>query len=112
MRRILLWAARNAWLRDHLSRSRFVRRAVRSFMPGESVDEALAAAEAYAGDGIGAVFTLLGENLTSFAEAEGVARAYEELLAEIARRGLRAEVSVKPTQLGLDIDIAGTERLV
>jgi proline dehydrogenase len=81
-------------------------------MPGESVEEALAAAEAYAGDGIGAVFTLLGENLTSFAEAERVARDYEELLAEVARRGLRAEVSVKLTQLGLDIDTAGTERLV
>ena len=35
MRRILLWMGRNAWLRDHLPRLPFARRAVRRFMPGE-----------------------------------------------------------------------------
>ena len=67
MRRILLWAARNPWLRQHVPRWRFVRRAVRRFMPGEEMGDALAAAERYRADRIGAVFTLLGENLTAFA---------------------------------------------
>jgi proline dehydrogenase len=94
-------------MRDHLPRWRFVRRAVRRFMPGEEMADALAAAEAYREKGIGAVFTLLGENLASFDQAERVAEHYREVLGEIAPRGLDAEISPKLTQLGLDID---TER--
>jgi proline dehydrogenase len=112
MRRILLWAARSRWLREHLARRWFVRRAVRTFMPGEELVDALAAAEAHAASGVGCVFTLLGENLTTFEEAEGVARHYHGVLAEIAARGLRGEVSIKLTQLGFDIDPEGTYRLV
>jgi proline dehydrogenase len=104
MRRILLWAARNRWLRDHLSRWWFVRRAVRKFMPGEELSDALAAAETHMATAIGSVFTLLGENLTSFQDAEAVADHYRQVLAEVSARGLRAEISVKLTQLGLDID--------
>ena len=44
MRRVFLWAARNRWLREHLPRMRFMRRAVRRFMPGETLAEALGAA--------------------------------------------------------------------
>jgi proline dehydrogenase len=104
MRRILLWAAHNRWLRDHVPRWRFVRRAVRRFMPGEEMADALAAAERYRVDGIGAVFTLLGENLKAFDEAEQIAGHYRELLAEISTRDLGAEISVKLTQLGFDLD--------
>jgi len=110
MRRIFLWAARNAWLRTHLSRWWFVRRAVRKFMPGETLPDALGAAEAHAASGIGSVFTLLGENLTTMSEAERVADHYREVLDEVAARGLRAEISVKLTQLGLDIDAEGAYR--
>jgi proline dehydrogenase len=104
VRRIFLWAARNAWLRTHLSRWWFVRRAVRTFMPGETLADALAAAERDAPSGVGCVFTLLGENLAAIDEAEHVADHYREVLDEIAARGLRGEISVKLTQLGLDID--------
>jgi proline dehydrogenase len=104
LRRILLWAAHNQRLREHVPRWRFVRRAVRRFIPGEEMTDALAAAQRYRADGIAAVFTLLGENLTAFEEAEQIAQQYRELLAEIAVRGLDAEVSVKLTQLGFDLD--------
>src|SRR2546422_10468151 len=112
MRRILLWAAQNRWLREHVPRWRFVRRAVRRFMPGEDMADALAAAERYRADGIGAVFTLLGENLSAFEGAEQIARHYRELLAEIAAKGLGAEISVKLTQLGFDLDPERTFGLV
>jgi proline dehydrogenase len=105
MRRVLLWAARNRWLREHLSRWRFVKRAVRRFMPGEEMADALAAAEAYRDAGIGSAFTLLGENLTVFAEAERVAEHYHRVLDEVTARGLGTEVSVKLTQIGFDIDV-------
>ena len=44
MRRVFLWAARNRWLKEHLPRMRFMRRAVRRFMPGETLEAALDAA--------------------------------------------------------------------
>ena len=104
MRRLFLWAARNAWLRDHLPRMRFMRRAVRRFMPGETMESALDAAAPLQAAGIGTMYTKLGENLESLAEADAVADHYVAVLDAIRARGLAGEISVKPTQLGLDID--------
>jgi proline dehydrogenase len=50
------------------------------------------------------MYTRLGENLTSLAEADEVADHYIEVFEAIVARGYRGEVSVKPTQLGLDHD--------
>jgi len=104
MRRLFLWAARNAWLRDHLPRMRFMRRAVRRFMPGETLESALDAAAPLEAAGIGTMYTKLGENLESIAEADAVADHYIAVLDAIRERGLAGEISVKPTQLGLDLD--------
>jgi proline dehydrogenase len=104
MRRLLLWMAGNRWLRERLPRLRFARRAVRRFMPGEDAEAALAAAEAFRADGIGTIFTRLGENITRLDEADAVATHYLGLIDAIAARGLDGEASVKLTQLGFDID--------
>ena len=104
MRRIFLWAARNPWLRDRLPRMRFMRRAVRRFMPGETMESALDAAAPLQAAGIGTMYTKLGENLESLAEADAVADHYVAVLDAIKARGLDGEISVKPTQLGLDLD--------
>jgi proline dehydrogenase len=72
-------------------------------MPGEGVDDALEAAERLRADGIPATFTYLGENVESAADADAVADHYLRLLDLIEERGLDAEVSVKPTHLGLDL---------
>ncbi len=110
MRTILLWMARNAWLKEHLPRLRFVRRAVRSFMPGEDLASAIAAAETTRAGGVTAAFTRLGENLTDLAEADEVAAHYLTVLDEIAERKLDAEVSIKLTQLGFDLDVDAAYR--
>jgi len=104
MRRIFLWAARNAWLKERLPRLPFMRRAVRRFMPGETLASALDAAAPLQAAGIATMYTRLGENLERLEEADAVADHYIEVLDAIAARGLDGEVSVKPTQLGLDID--------
>jgi len=104
MRRVFLWAARNRWLKEKLPALPFMRRAVRRFMPGETMDDALDAAYPLQAAGIGTMYTKLGENLTSLSEADGVADHYVALLDAIAARGIRGEVSVKPSQLGLDQD--------
>jgi proline dehydrogenase len=115
MRRLLLWMARNRWLREHLPRLWFARRAVRRFMPGEDAGSALDAAARFKTEGIASEFTRLGENVTRMEEGDAVAEHYLGLLDDIKARGLDGEVSVKLTQLGYDIDVertlAHTQRL-
>lgn len=96
----ILWAARNRWLSEHLPRYRFVRASVRRFMPGERIEDALAAAERLAADGIPVTFTYLGEHVRTPADADEVSEHYRELLDRIEERGLDAEVSAKPSHLG------------
>jgi proline dehydrogenase len=103
-RSAILWAADNRWLREHFPRYRFVRRSVARFMPGERLDDALAAASRLAVDGLPTTITALGENVTTQAEAEQVLTDYLDAYAAIAGRGLDTEVSVKPTHLGLEVD--------
>src|SRR6187455_1429023 len=102
MRRLLLWMSRNSWLRRNLPRLWVTRRAVRKFMPGESVGEALKASERFLAQGMGVIFTRLGETLANDADADAVAEHYAALIDTIAERNIDAELSVKPTQLGLD----------
>jgi proline dehydrogenase len=107
VRNVLLSASESRWLRERVVKLPFVRRAVSRFMPGERVDDALAATRAL---GIGTVLTRLGENLRSADEADGVARHYLEVLDRVRAEGLDVEISVKPTQLGLDFSREQCER--
>lgn len=102
-RSILLAASQNAWLRDHAAKHKFVRRTVSRFMPGEELSDALAAAQRLEEKHIGSIFTHLGENIRDAAEAESVAEHYIEALRRIREQKLNTEISVKPTQLGLDL---------
>src|SRR6202163_646115 len=102
-RSILLAASQNGWLRDHAARHTFVRRAVSRFMPGEELSDALAAAQRLQNKKIGAIFTRLGENITDEAEARSVTEHYLEVLRSVRDGRLDAEISVKLTQLGLDL---------
>ena len=103
MRSLLLAASQNRWLRDHATQYSFVRGTVSRFMPGETLDDALGAADTLRSKKIGTVFTHLGENIKDRGEAQQVAEHYLEVLKRIREKGLRAEVSVKLTQLGLDL---------
>ena len=78
-------------------------------MPGAKVTDALAAAAPLqARHGILSEYTKLGENLTVLAEADAVADHYLGVYDGIKERGLDGEVSVKLTQLGLDMDVEAT----
>lgn len=104
MRSVLLAASDSRWLRRNAPRVGFIRRAVTRFMPGEDAEAALDAAQVLVADGIRTIFTNLGENVVDLGEAEAVTTHYLALLDSIAARGLPAEISVKLTQMGLDID--------
>ena len=103
-RRILVKASENYWLRQHGPHFRFVRLAAARFLPGEKVEDALVAAESLTESKIATLLTELGENVTERREAEAVTEHYLELLGLIREANLPTEVSVKLTQLGLDLD--------
>jgi len=96
--------SRNQWLRRHLPNRWFAKRAVRRFMPGETPQEALDAAAKFKESDTAVLFTRLGETLTGIDDGDATAEGYKALLADAASRGLSAEVSVKLTQLGFDLD--------
>jgi len=101
---VLLGASQSARVRDWLGRSALARRAVLRFMPGERLDDALAAAAGMAAQGISALLTLLGEDVTAREQADAITRQYLEALKAISEQHLPAHLSVKLTQLGLGVD--------
>jgi proline dehydrogenase len=103
LRSLLLAASQSAWLREHAVNLPFVRRSVSRFMPGESLDAALGAAQGLLQNKIGTVFTYLGENVADRDEARKVTEHYREVLDRIHQASLPTEISVKLTQLGLDL---------
>jgi proline dehydrogenase len=73
-------------------------------MPGEELQDALTAALELEDRRLKTIITLLGENASQPGEAALVVGAYQEMLERIAEAGLETEISVKLTQLGLDLD--------
>jgi proline dehydrogenase len=109
-RSILLAAARSQRLNDFALHSGFVKRATRKFMPGESPEEALRAGAAIAATGRGLLYTQLGEAITSAGDAAAVRDHYLWFFDQVRARRLPSHVSVKPTQLGLDLSPSDCER--
>jgi proline dehydrogenase len=104
MRKILLAGSTSPWLRDKATRAAFVKRSVRKFMPGEQVGDALTAARQLQPEGITTILTKLGEELERPEDAEDVTQHYLDVFDKAAATGLDAQVSVKPTQLGLNLN--------
>jgi proline dehydrogenase len=103
MRSFFLVCSQSRWLRERATQLSFVRHAVSRFMPGETASDAISAAVVLRDQSIGTVFTYLGENISDPAEAQGVTEHYLDVFDRIEGSGLATEVSVKLTQLGLDL---------
>ena len=76
----------------------------RRFIAGETLDEALEAAAALNRSGLRVIMNHLGENIANAEEARASYRSYHEILQQIARRKIDGSVTVKPTQLALELD--------
>ena len=90
-----------------------IRRAVRShgmrfgaarFVAGETLDECVAVLRRLNDQGLYANTTLLGEGVLEPGETDAVVKAYSEIIDRIADERLRANVALKLTHLGLDVD--------
>jgi len=107
-RNILLWASKNEWLKRRVPKMKFVQKALRRFMPGENVDDAIKATRELLKKNIPTTFTHLGENITTIQEAEANANHYLDLLDKINKENLDIEISLKLTHIGLDLSIDKT----
>lgn len=103
LRSIFLALSSNRAFRGFSERSVLGRRVSRRFVAGVTMEEALAAAAQLNAEGMEVSLDSLGESVTQVSQAQESAAVYHQLLDEIAARGLRANISVKLTAMGMDI---------
>jgi proline dehydrogenase len=86
------------------------------FVAGETLDQCIPVLRSLNERGLAANTTLLGEGVRDEAEAGAVVAAYEEVISRLVAEGLRANVALKLTHLGLELDeeiaYANVKRLV
>lgn len=99
----LLYLSRQDSLKDILTRIRFFNKITSRFVAGETIEEAAQAVRELNNHKISASFDHLGEAIKNAAEADAEVVEYNKILSFIDKEGLNSNVSVKPTQLGLDI---------
>jgi proline dehydrogenase len=90
---------------------KFVQKALKKFMPGETPNDAINAAHKLLKQNIPATFTHLGENINDLGEAEISAQHYVDLIERINKEDLDTEVSLKLTQIGFDLSLEKTLEL-
>ncbi|HWF84846.1 MAG TPA: hypothetical protein VG222_08375, partial [Vicinamibacterales bacterium] len=78
----------------------------RRFIAGETVAEAIEAARTVEARGLTQTLDLLGESVSNLAEADAATRSYLDVIEAIIDSGIGRNVSLKLTQLGLDVDKA------
>jgi proline dehydrogenase len=78
----------------------------RRFIAGETIEEAIEAARALESRRLLLSLDLLGESVTNLEEADAATRGYLEVMRRIAESGIQRNVSLKLSQLGLEIDRA------
>lgn len=91
-------------LRSFAERTALGQRLSRRFVAGLTIDDALRAARAMNELGLGVSVDNLGENVTNAGEARHSAQLYHQMLDQMASQELNANVSVKLTHMGLDVD--------
>jgi proline dehydrogenase len=103
MRQSLLWLSEQRRIFNFVRKNRLARKFASRFVAGETIEEAVKAAQELAGRGITASLDFLGESVTMESEAVAARDQYLEMLDRLAAAGQQVNVSVKLTQMGLDI---------
>ena len=115
LRSFFIGLSTNKPFRKFSENSSLGRRVSHRFVAGMTIEEAIAAAADLNREGIAVTLDALGESVTDAPHAEASAAVYHRLLDEIASHHLNANVSLKLTQMGMDVPDNGpalTERIV
>jgi proline dehydrogenase len=105
LRAFFLWLSGRRWMARVALRTPLLRRMPLRFVAGTTLDDAVAAVRTLNGSGASATLDLLGESVTDRAAADRAAAAYVAAIERIAAEGLDANVSIKLSQMGLDLGL-------
>jgi proline dehydrogenase len=106
MRQGLLWLSERQGVFNFVRRNGLARRFASRFVAGESIEQGVAAARELSRRGITASLDLLGESIAVDSEATAARDQYLRMLDQMAASAVEVNVSVKLTQMGLDISEA------
>ena len=104
LRALFISLSENRSLRGMAERSAIGQRLSSRFVAGTQVDDALRVTQTVNQSGLSVSVDNLGENVTNAEEARASAQLYHQMLDEISSRQLNANVSLKLTHMGLDVD--------
>ncbi len=104
LRSFLIYLSKAAWAQNMVTNWGFAWRAASRFIAGTKVEDAIRAIQALNAKNINATLDHLGENTSKPEEASEATTALLNILDEIQRQGVRANVSIKLTQIGLGLD--------
>jgi proline dehydrogenase len=104
MKSALLYLSTSEGFKNFLSKFKSFNNVTQRFVAGEEISQAVEAIKQLNSKHISATFDHLGESISSEAETLEEVREYQRLIDSIVSNGLDSNVSVKLTQLGLDID--------
>jgi proline dehydrogenase len=105
LRALFLWLSNRRWLGRMAMAMPLVRRMPFRFVAGTTLNQAVTAVRALNESGATATLDVLGESVGDRASADRAAAAYVEAIERIAADGLDANVSIKLTQMGLDLGV-------
>ena len=105
MRATFLWLSNRRWLARLALATPLLRRMPLRFVAGTTLDDAVRVVRRLNANGASATLDVLGEAVEDLASAQRSAAAYVATIARIAAEGLDANVSIKLTQMGLDLGV-------
>jgi len=106
LRNAITFLGESPGVRRAVSATGVTRAASRRFVAGETLDHFLEAARAVQDEGFGVIGNYLGESVRDAAGSRAAARAYLDLIRRLRAEGLEANVSIKLSQLGMDVSDA------
>jgi proline dehydrogenase len=112
LRSLLLVLSRQLWLRHWMETSPAAERLTSRFIAGSTLEREVTVCQKLQADGYLTTLDHLGESVTSLKEADQSRDTYLMAIDEIARLNLQATVSVKLTQLGLDLSDAAARSAI
>jgi proline dehydrogenase len=104
LRAVFLWLSEQPRIFSFVRKNRLARKLASRFVAGETIDEAMTTVRELNASNLSASLDLLGESVLHAEEAQRARRTYLDLLECIHSARANANVSVKLTQMGLDID--------
>ncbi|HET7322195.1 MAG TPA: proline dehydrogenase family protein [Longimicrobiaceae bacterium] len=104
LRQSLLYLSQSPAAKKLITGTPISRRMAERFVAGETLDDAVAAARACNEQGLAVSLDYLGEAVATREEAEEATGMAIRILERIKEEGLEGNLSIKPTQLGLDLD--------